>query len=96
MKNSYQKILTPIYVFNIVFQAILSLLSPIAIMLLLAWLLVTKLSVGTWIYVVLIMLGVFSGLYSMVVFIIRACRALETIEKQNKEKGKKKEEKSSK
>lgn len=90
MKNSYQKILTPIYVFNIVFQAILSLVSPIAIMLLLAWLLVTKLSVGTWIYVVLIMLGVFSGLYSMVVFVIRACRALEAIEKQNKDKRRKK------
>lgn len=87
MKNSYQKILTPIYVFNIVFQAIMSLLSPIAVMLLVAWLLVTKLSVGTWIYVVLIMFGVFTGLYSMVVFIIRACRALEAIEKQNEEKG---------
>lgn len=87
MKNSYQKILTPIYVFNIVFQAIMSLLSPIAVMLLVAWLLVTKMSVGTWIYVVLIMFGVFTGLYSMVVFIIRACRALEAIEKQNEEKG---------
>ena len=90
MKNSYQKILTPIYVFNIVFQAILSLVSPIAIMLLLAWLLVSKLSVGSWIYVVLIMLGVFAGLYSMVTFIIRACHALEAIEKQNKEKRRKK------
>jgi hypothetical protein len=33
------------------------------------------------------MLGVFSGLYSMVVFIIRAGRALEAIEKQHKEDG---------
>ena len=86
MKNSYQKLITPLYVFNIVFQSIISLLSPIAIMFLLAWLLVTKLSVGTWAYVVFIMLGVFTGLYSMVVFILRASRALEAIEKQNSKK----------
>ena len=86
MKNSYQKIITPIYIINIVFQAIISLLSPIAIMFLLAWLLVTKLAVGPWIYVVLIMLGVFSGLYSMVVFVLNAMRALDAIEKQNSNK----------
>ncbi|MBQ8380450.1 MAG: hypothetical protein IJY18_01005 [Clostridia bacterium] len=54
-------------------------------MILFAWLLVKYASVGTWIYVVFIMLGVFSGLYSMVVFILRAQRALEAIEKQNQE-----------
>lgn len=86
MKNSYHKLLTPIYVINIVFQAIISLLSPIAIMFFFAWLLVTKLSVGSWIYVVFIMLGVFSGLYSMVVFILGAMRTLDSIEKQNSDK----------
>ena len=86
MKNSYQKIITPVYVINIVVQAILSLLSPIAIMFFIAWLLVTKLSVGAWIYVVFIMLGVFSGLYSMVVFVLNAMRALDAIEKQNSDK----------
>ena len=89
MKNSYNKLITPVYVINIIFQSILSLLSPIALMFFVAWLLVTKLSVGTWAYVVFIMIGVFSGLYSMVVFILNACRALEAIEKQ----GSKKEEK---
>ena len=86
MKNSYKKLITPVYVINIVFQSLLSLLSPIAIMLLLAWLIVTRLSAGTWVYVVFIMLGVFSGLYSMVVFILRACSALDAIEKQNTDK----------
>lgn len=86
MKNSYRKLITPIYVINIVIQAIVSLLSPIAIMFLFAWLLATKLAVGGWIYVVGIMLGVFSGLYSMVVFVINASRALEAIEKQNSQK----------
>lgn len=86
MKKNYQKLITPLYVINIVFQALITLLSPIAIMLLFAWLLVTKLSVGAWIYVAFIMMGVFSGLYSMVVFILGACRALEAIEKQNSDK----------
>ena len=89
MKNQYQKIITPIYVINIVFQAFISLLSPIGIMFLLSYLLNRYLSVGDWIYVVLIILGVFSGLYSMVVFIIRAFSALEAIEKQNSKKRKK-------
>lgn len=83
MKRNYKNLITPLYVINIVFQALITLLSPIAILFLFAWLLVTKLAVGTWIYVVFIMIGVFSGLYSMVVFIISASRALEAIEKQN-------------
>ena len=85
MKKSYKRLITPIYVINIIFQSLLSLVSPILVMILFAWLLVKYASVGTWIYVVFIMLGVFSGLYSMVVFILRAQRALEAIEKQNQE-----------
>ena len=86
MKNGYKKFISPLYVINIVFQSIISLLSPIAVMLFFAYLLTKYLSVGPWIYVVLIMLGVFSGLYSMVVFIIRSMRALDAIEQQNKQK----------
>ena len=81
MKNGYRGLITPLYVINIVFQSLLSLLSPVAIMLIGAYLLNTYAEVGPWIYVVLIMLGVFSGLYSMVVFILRAFRALDAIEK---------------
>ena len=78
--NKIKKVITPIYVINIIFQSLFSLLSPVAICFFAAWLLDKYTSVGNWIYVVLIMLGVFSGLYSMVVFILRACRALEAIE----------------
>ncbi len=84
MKGSYQKVITPLYVINIIFQAFITLISPIAIMLGLAYLSVKYLNFGPWIYVVLILLGVFSGLYSMVVFILNASRALESIENQNK------------
>ena len=83
MKPSLKKIISPFYLTNIIIQSIVSLVSPMLIMLLFAWLMVTRLGVGPWIYVVFIMLGVFSGLYSMVAFIINASRALEAIEKQN-------------
>ena len=58
------------------------------LMLLFAYLITKYTSAGGWVYVVFIMLGVFSGLYSMVAFIIRAGRALEAIEKQHEKSGK--------
>ena len=85
MKNSYKKFITPIYVFNMIVQSIVSLVSPIAIMLLIAWFIKSKTSVGPLIYVIFIMIGVFSGLYSMVTFILHTSRAIEAIEKQNEE-----------
>ena len=81
--NKIKRIITPLYVINIAVQSLFSLLSPIAVCFLGAWLLDKYTAVGSWIYVVLILLGVFSGLYSMVVFIISEFRALEAIEKQN-------------
>ena len=67
-------------------QSIVSLISPIAVAFLIAYLLEKYSAVGSWIYVPLMMVGLFSGLYSMVVFILRASRALEALEKQNSEK----------
>ena len=85
MKNNYRKFITPLYVINIAVQSLISLVSPILIMLLLAYLITKHTVAGGWVYVVFIMLGVFSGLYSMVIFILRAGRALEAIETQHKE-----------
>ncbi len=87
MKKNYKKIIAPFYIINIVFQAIISLISPIAIMFLFAYLLVKYANAESYMYVIFIMIGVFSGLYSMIVFILRASRALEAIEKQTQEKG---------
>ncbi|MBQ9071080.1 MAG: AtpZ/AtpI family protein [Clostridia bacterium] len=92
MKNSYKKIITPLYIVNIVIQAFITLISPIVIMLILAYLAVKHLGIGSWIYVVLILLGVFSGLYSMVVFILTASRSLEAIDNQNNQKGEKRKQ----
>lgn len=87
MKNGYRRFITPLYVINITVQALVSLVSPILLMLLFAYLITKYTAAGGWVYVVFIMLGVFSGLYSMVVFILRAGRALEAIEKQHNEDG---------
>jgi F0F1-type ATP synthase assembly protein I len=65
-----------------IIQSLVSLLSPIAILFVAAKLLNEKASVGPWIYVVLIMLGVFIGLYSMISFIIKTSKAIEAIENQ--------------
>ena len=81
----YKKFITPVYIINMVMQALFSLIAPIGLMLGLAYLLVTYAEWPTWVYVVFIMLGVLSGLYSMVSFILGASRALEALERQHRE-----------
>ena len=81
----YKKFITPVYIINMVLQALFSLIAPIGLMLGIAYLLVTYAECPSWIYVIFIMLGVFSGLYSMVSFILGASRALEALEKQHRE-----------
>ena len=60
------------YVINIVFQAIFTLLWQIATALIVGWLLVEKIGAPIWVYVPLILVGVITGLVSMVRFILAA------------------------
>ena len=80
----YKKIVNSLYLINIIFQAFFSLLFPVGCALLLAWYMVEKKDVPSWIYVVLITSGVFIGLFSMVKFILSAMNALENLEKEQK------------
>ena len=89
----YKKLVSTLYVLNIITQAILTLLSPPAIFYLFAWLLVTKASAPSWIYVVAIAGGVIVGLVSMVKFTLTASIALENLEKQNDKSGNSNEQK---
>lgn len=82
----HKKIFNAVYALNIFFQSALSLVTPTAIAFLIAYLLHEKAGVGGWIYAPLVTLGVLSGLYSMVKFILSASRALEALEKQQREK----------
>ena len=88
MKQAY----STFYVINIVFQSIFTLLWQIFAALAVGWIFVEKLNAPRWLYVPLILVGVGTGLVSMVRFILAAMRSLERIEEQ-KLKKKKSEEK---
>ena len=74
------------YVINIVAQAIFTLLWNIGLALLVSWLAVSKLGAPEWTYVPLILVGVFTGLFSMVRFILAAMNALDRMEKEGRAK----------
>ena len=90
----YKKIVNSLYLLNIISQAFFSLLFPVGCGLLLAWYMVEKKNMPSWIYVILIVAGVFVGLFSMVKFILSAMKALENLEKEQKAKEKAKNRKS--
>ena len=80
------------YVINIVFQSIFTLLWQIGLALAVGWFFTGFVGAPEWVYVPLILLGVGTGLVSMVRFIISAMNALERLEEQKRKK-KKSEEK---
>ena len=84
MANKYNKIVTPLYVFNMVWQALFSLAAPIGITFLIAYLIDKSFEVGGWIYVLFITLGALTGFYSMISFIIKMSDTLEGLERQKK------------
>ena len=84
------------YVINIVFQSIFTLLWHIGAGLLVGWIFVRFVGAESWIYVPLILAGVFTGLFSMVRFILAAMKALERIEEDKRKKKKLEEKKNGK
>ncbi len=78
----YGKLVSALYALNIIIQAILTLLTPTALMFGLAWLLVSKCGAPEWLYAVLIPIGVPAGLASMVKFVITAAEGVERLEKE--------------
>ena len=75
-----------IQILNIVIQSIFTLLIQIAIAILIGWLCVDKWGAPDWVYVPVILLGVGSGIVSMVRFLLAASRSVERIEQQRNEK----------
>lgn len=78
-----------VYVLNIVFQSIFTLIFNIGVALGISWLLVEKAGAPTWIYAVIVVLGTFVGIFSMIKFIISSMTALDNIEKSHKNKRRK-------
>lgn len=75
-----------IYVINVVFQSIFTLLMYIGGGLLVSWLLVEKCGLPDWIYILLIIPSIILGLAAMIRFILSAMHALNSLEKNNKNK----------
>ena len=88
----HRKFFNAMYVLNIAMQAIFSLLCPIALSVLVAWLLVSRAQVGEWIYVVLILLGVGSGLIGMVRFVLSSMSGIERLEREQENEAKRRRE----
>lgn len=79
----YSKLVGIMYAMNVLVSAFFTLLTPVGILFLIAWLLNTKAGVGNYIYAVLLIVGVLVGLVSMIRFLIKASETLERIEKEH-------------
>lgn len=82
----YSKFVHAFYYFHIAIQSVFSLLCPIGLMTLLAWFLSSRGLVGGWIYAPLILLGVGSGLYGMLRFVLSASKQVQALEQAAEEK----------
>ena len=85
----YRKLVSSLYVLNIVSQAIFTLAFPIGLGVLISYLLTQYASAPSWIWAVLVVFGALSGLYSMIKFILSAMAGLERLEKEHNIKDKK-------
>lgn len=85
----YKKLVSALYVLNIVSQAIFTLILPIGIGALIAYLLTRYASAPSWVWALLIVFGALSGIYSMIKFILSAMAGLDRLEKEHNTKEKK-------
>ena len=83
----YRKLVGVLYVMNIVFQSFITLASPIALCFFISWLLERYAGAERWIYAPFLILGVLSGFYSMVKFVIAAMSGYERLESEQAGKG---------
>ena len=83
----YKKFMSPIYVINIISQAIFTLIIPPGAFFFLNYLCVANFDVPKWSYAISLSLGFIIGLYSMVRFVIAASEGLERLEKQQDKEG---------
>ena len=82
----YGRAFSAIQVINIVIHSIFTLLWQIGLSVLIGWLLTERWGAPQWVFVPIILLGVGSGLVSMVRFVISASASVERIEREREEK----------
>ena len=83
--NMYKKFISAFQMLNILLQSIYSLGLPIGVGALGSFLLVKYAHAPKWIWAVLLVIGTFAGLFSMVKYILSATKNIERIEKQRRE-----------
>lgn len=82
----YRNLVSALYVLNIIFQAIFTLLIAPAFFFFINYLCVRNLSFPKWTYAISLSVGFIIGIISMIKFSISASEALERLEKQRKNK----------
>ena len=81
----YKKFISAFQMLNILLQSIYSLGFPIGVGALTSFLLVKYAHAPQWIWAILLVVGTFAGLYSMVKYVLSAIKNIELIERQRKE-----------
>ena len=79
----YKKFISALRLLNVLMQALYSLALPIGIGGLASFLLTKHAGAPKWIWAVLITLGTFTGLYSMIKYVLTATAGLDRLEKQS-------------
>ena len=82
----YKGFVSASYVFNIVMQSLFTLLTPAALGFSVCWLFINKVGAPSWIYAIVIPLGIIIGFISMIKFAISASESLERLEKERNDK----------
>ena len=85
----YKRSFSAVYVVNVVFQSIFTLLFDTGVCVLIAYLLNSYAGVGRWIFVPFVLFGLALGIFSMVKLILSAMRSLERLEESQGDKSKK-------
>ena len=80
--DMYKLFLNAFRLLNLLFQALYSLGFPIGVGALISFLLTKYTSAPKWIWAILLTLGTFAGLFSMVKFILSATEAMKRLEKE--------------
>ena len=81
----YKKFISAFQMLNILLQSIYSLGFPIGVGALASFLLVKYAHAPQWIWAILLVIGTFAGLFSMIKYILSATKNIERIEKERKE-----------
>ena len=84
-----KKVFRVVYAFNYIFQAGFSMAVPAGMFILLGWLLTNRWGVGKWAMAVCIVLGVFTGFFSVFRFISKTIHSIDpTTTSSESEEGK--------